>query len=136
MHYKTGETKISHFKTKTMKLNSKSHGAIDYAVVLFLWLSPTLFGLPKITSTFTYILGAIHLILTITTNFELGLIKIIPFKVHGIIELIVSIALLAAAFYLGSLEGDLSRNFYIGCAIAVFLTWLITDYKSSNKLSA
>jgi hypothetical protein len=117
-----------------MKLNSKSHGVIDYAVVLFLWLSPTLFGLPKITSIFTYILGAIHLILTITTNFELGLIKIIPFKIHAVIELMVSIILFAAAFYLGRLEGDLSRNFYLGFAIAVFLTWLITDYKNDKEI--
>lgn len=115
-------------------LNSKTHGVIDYAVVLFLWLSPTLFGLGRVTSIFTYILGAIHLILTITTNFEFGLIKIIPFKIHGIVELIVSITLFAAAFYLGSLEGDLSRNFYIGFAIAVFLTWLITDYKKDNQI--
>ena len=114
-----------------MKLNSKTHGAIDYAVVLFLWLSPTIFKLPEITSTFTYILGAIHLVLTLATNFEFGVIKIIPFKIHGLIELIVSIALFGAAFYLGKIENDLARNFYIGFSIAVFATWLITDY--SNK---
>ena len=115
-------------------LNSKIHGVIDYAVVLFLWLSPTLFGLGSITSIFTYILGAVHLILTITTNFEFGLIKIIPFKIHAIVELMVSIVLFAAAFYLGSLEGNLSRNFYICFAIAVFLTWLITDYKTDKQI--
>ena len=115
-----------------MKLNSSIHGAVDYGVVLFLFLSPTVFVLPEITSKFTYALGVIHLILTITTNFELGLFKIIPFKIHGIIELIVSLALVAVAFYLGNLEGDLARNFYLSFAIAVFVTWLITDYKSSS----
>ncbi len=116
-----------------MKLNSKIHGVIDYGVVLFLLLSPTLFGLPEITSKFTYALGIIHLILTITTKFELGIFKIISFKIHGIIELIVSLALIGVAFYLGNLEGDFSRNFYLGFAIAVFLTWLATDYKSASS---
>lgn len=114
-----------------MKINSKIHGAIDYLVVIFLILSPWLFGLDEITTTFTYVLAAIHLILTITTKYEFGLIKIIPFNVHGIIELVVAIVLIGVAFYLGNLEGDLSRNFYLSFGIAVFITWLITDYKTS-----
>lgn len=114
-----------------MKLNSKTHGAIDYLVVAFLLLSPTLFGLKGITATFTYVLAAIHLLLTVTTSFEFGLVKLIPFKIHGLIELIVSIALIGVAFYLGNLEGELSRNFYLAFGVAVFLTWTITDYKTS-----
>ncbi len=116
-----------------MKLNSKIHGAIDYGVVLFLLLSPTLFALPDTTSKFTYALAVIHFFLTITTKFELGLFKIIPFKIHGMIELIVSLALVGVAFYLGNLEGDLARNFYLAFALAVFLTWLLTDYNSTSK---
>ncbi|HXH99165.1 MAG TPA: hypothetical protein VNI52_02770 [Sphingobacteriaceae bacterium] len=114
-----------------MKLNSKIHGAIDYAVVIFLLLSPTLFGLPGTTAIFTYVLAVIHLLLTVTTNFEYGLIRIIPFSVHGIIELIVSFVLIGVAFYLGNIEGDLARNFYLSIGAAVFLTWLMTDYKTS-----
>lgn len=115
-----------------MKINSKIHGVIDYLVVIFLWLSPSIFNLPEITSTITYIIGAIHLTLTVLTKYELGIIKVIPLKVHGWIELIVSIALIGVAFFLGSEEGNLSRNFYIGFALAVFLTWLITDYQSNE----
>lgn len=119
-----------------MKLNSRIHGAIDYLVVVFLVLSPTLFALPEITAMFTYALAAIHLVLTMATEFEFGVFKIIPFRIHGIIELIVSLSLIGVAFYLGNLEGDVSRNFYLAFAAAVFLTWIITDYKSSSKTLA
>jgi hypothetical protein len=52
----------------TMKvLNSKIHGIIDYLVVAFLLLSPSLFALPNYSSTFSYTLGGIHLLLTIFT---------------------------------------------------------------------
>lgn len=112
-----------------MKIPSKSHGILDYIIVVFLAISPTFFNLPEITSIFTYVLAGIHLGLTVSTKFELGLIKIIPFKIHGWIELIVSISLIGVAFYLGNKEGDIARNFYIGVAVAVFLTWLITDYR-------
>ena len=114
-----------------MKLNSRIHGAIDYGVVLFLLLSPTLFKLPETTAMVTYALGVIHLLLTITTNFEMGLLKIIPFSIHGMIELVVSISLIGLAFYLGSIEGDLARNFYLAFGAAVFLTWVLTDYKNT-----
>ena len=116
-----------------MKLNSKIHGIIDYFVVLFFWVSPMAFGLGETTAWFTYILGGIHLLLTLFTNFEMGVFKVIPFKLHGWIELVVSIALIGVAFYLGRLDGTLSRNFYLGVAVAIFLTWLITDYKTEQR---
>ncbi|MEP1306938.1 MAG: hypothetical protein ABJK11_03610 [Balneola sp.] len=116
-----------------MKLSSKLHGIIDYVVVVFLLASPSLFGLPEFTACCTYILAGIHFTLTILTDFELGLIKVIPFKVHGMVELIVSLALIGFAFYVGGREGDLARNFYIGFGIAVFLTWLISEYKKPEN---
>ena len=75
-------------------------------------------------------LAIVHLLLTVLTNFKAGVFKLIPFKVHGYIELIVAVALIAIAFYFGNTEGNMARNFYIGFGIAVFLTWLLTDYNS------
>ena len=118
-----------------MKLNSKIHGIIDYGVVLFLWISPSIFSLPSTTSLFTYILGGVHLTLTLLTNFEMGIIRVIPLKIHGWIELIVAISLVGAAFYLGNLDGDLARNYYLGFSAAVFGTWLLTDYQGVHLAS-
>jgi len=115
-----------------MKLNSKIHGIIDYAVVLFLFISPKLFNLPSVTALVTYIIAVVHFTLTILTDFELGIIKVIPLKIHGWIELIVSIALVGLAFLLGGMEGDLARNFYLAFAAAVFITYLLTDYKGAK----
>ncbi|MBK0381978.1 hypothetical protein I5M32_03315 [Pedobacter sp. SD-b] len=111
-------------------INSRIHGIIDYLVVIFLLASPTLFSLAGTTALFTYILAGIHLALTICTNYEYGLVRFIPLKIHGYIELVVSLALVGLAFYLGSLEGNVSRNFYIGFAIAVFVVWILTDYRT------
>lgn len=116
-------------------LNSKIHGVIDYAVVAALWLSPTIFNLPPTTSFFTYVLGAIHLALTVSTDFEVGVVKLVPLKIHGIIELIVSVVLVIVSFYLGSAEGAVARNFYLVVAVAVFATWVVTDYTYASKRS-
>ncbi|MEZ5059022.1 MAG: hypothetical protein R2879_18465 [Saprospiraceae bacterium] len=53
-------------------------------------------------------------------------------KVHGWIELIVAMALIPIALLLGDEEGDLSKYFYLGFSGAVFIVWLITDYKSAH----
>ncbi|MEP6737064.1 MAG: hypothetical protein ABJA70_16190, partial [Chryseolinea sp.] len=107
-----------------MKLSSKIHGIIDYVVVVFLLASPSVFPLGEFTSIFTYVLGGIHLALTIGTDFEAGIFKLIAFRIHGVIELIVAVALVALAFYFGSIDGDVARNYYLGFGIAVFVTWL------------
>lgn len=114
-------------------LNSKLHGIIDYIVVVFLWLSPTLFAFPSLTAGATYAIGGVHFLLTIFTAFKFGIFKIVPLKIHGLIELIVSIALVPLAFYLGSVDGSASKLFYLLFALAVFATWLISDYDLPKK---
>ena len=114
-------------------INARVHGIIDYLVVLFLAFAPSIFSLPELATTFAYILAVAHLGLTILTYFKFGVVKLISFPLHGVIELLVSFVLVGLAFYLGIEEGTLARNFYLGFAIAVFLTWLFTDYKSASS---
>lgn len=112
-------------------INSKLHGIIDYIVVLFLMLAPTLFGLSALIAFLTYALGLIHLTLTIFTNFSYGVVKVIPLKIHGLIELIVAIALMASPLMLDGLtEHSIDRFFFAGFGVAVLLTWALTDYSN------
>ena len=113
-------------------INSKIHGLIDYAFIGLLWLAPMIFGLEEKAFMFSNILGSIHLILTIFTNFEFGLFRFIPFKIHGLVGLIVPFLLIGVAIYLAYVENDFSRNYFFGVAVAVFATWIFTDYKSFN----
>ncbi|MFA6273885.1 MAG: hypothetical protein WC662_01880 [Candidatus Paceibacterota bacterium] len=117
-------------------INSKIHGFLDYVVVVFLLVSPHLFSLPAATSLFTYILAGVHFVLTVLTNFELGLFRIVPFEIHGSVEVVVSILLVIAAFVLGVVDNSLARNFYLGVALVVFITWLFTDYSSLKDIGS
>ena len=98
-------------------------------VVAFLIDSPILFELPVTTSNFTYILTRIHFLLTLFTNFELVLFKVVSFKAHGVIELVVSISLVIVAFILEIIDNSFSRDFYLGVALLFFLTYKFTDYR-------
>jgi hypothetical protein len=112
-------------------ISPKIHGIIDYLVVLFLLASPMAFGLNGFTAIFTYALGLVHLLLTLLTDFNAGLFKVIPFPLHGIIELIVGVALIVLAFTL--FKGDPTGHlFYICFGVAVLISWLFTDYNGAK----
>lgn len=114
-------------------INAKVHGLLDYLTVVFLFLSPTLFDMDGQLATFTYILGVVHLLLTILTAFELGLIKVIPFRIHGIIEIIVSIALGFVAYWFFTLENMTGFYFYLSLAIVILLVYSLTDFTSATS---
>src|ERR1700735_2896940 len=103
-------------------ISPKMHGIIDYLVVIFLLASPTIFGFTGLLSTFTYALGIVHLLLTILTNYSVGLIKIIPFTFHGTIEFIVGVALIVLAYTLFRDEGT-GKLYYIIFGTIILLTW-------------
>src|SRR6201994_5168564 len=81
-------------------ITPRVHAFIDLLVVVFLFASPSIFGFTGTLAMFTYVLGIIHLILTLLTDFSVGVVKIIPLPIHGIIEFIIGVVLIALAYTL------------------------------------
>ncbi len=118
---------------KIMKIiNSKVHGILDYATAIFLAAAPTLFQMEGTLCIFTYVLAGVHFALTALTAFEPGLIKVIPFKIHGLIELVVSVALLGVAIWFRSNENELGFYFYLALAFVIIIVFLLTDFNTSK----
>lgn len=113
-------------------ISSKVHGLLDYATVVFLLLSPTFFKMDGTLATFTYVLAGVHFVLTILTAFEPGLIKVIPFRLHGLIEIFVAIALTGAAFWFRSQDDGLGYHFYLALAVIILLVFMLTDFTSAD----
>jgi hypothetical protein len=113
-------------------LSPKVHGIIDYLVVVFLLLAPALFGLKGRIVTFTYILAGVHLLLSILTNYTVGLVKLVPFPLHGLIELAVSVALIILSYTLFK-NNPTGKMFYLAFGAGLLLVWLVTDYKNGPE---
>lgn len=109
------------------------HGLLDYATVIFLLAAPTIFEMEGELHTFTYALAGVHLVLTALTAFEVGIVKIIPFKVHGLLEVVVAIALAGVALWFRSNENDLGFYFYIGLAIVIMVVFLLTEFRNNER---
>lgn len=110
-------------------IGSWSHGVIDYAMVVFLIVGPRVVGFSGKQATFCYVLAAVHLALTLLTRFPLGVMKIVGFPLHGAVELLASIVILALPWIAAFARGVLSRNFFLSVGLLLFFIWLLTDYR-------
>lgn len=116
-------------------ISSKVHGILDYLTVIFLFASPTLFNMEGILCNFTYALACIHLLLTVLTNFEPGVFKVIPFRIHGLIEVAVSVILIGVGAWFRSNVNPLGFYFYMCLAIVILIVFLLTDFKQPKNTS-
>ncbi|MEJ7611453.1 MAG: hypothetical protein WKF88_09790 [Ferruginibacter sp.] len=114
-------------------LSSKAHGILDYLFSVFILLTPTLFHLGGRICTVIYVLGAVHLLLTILTDFEVGLVKMIPFRIHGLIEMAVSLALLVIAFVFYQYDNEFGFYYFLSLAGVVLIVFIISDFTGSPE---
>ena len=117
-------------------IGSWSHGIIDYATVVLLLVGPRVVGFTGKQATFCYILGAVHLVLTLLTRFPLGVMKVIGFPLHGAVEFLAAIVVLALPWIAAFARGVLSRNFFVSIGLLIFFVWLLTDYRGLRGAAA
>lgn len=111
-------------------LTSKIHGILDYLTSLFFLAAPTLFNLSETGTYLAYTLAVVHFLMTVLTGFSMGWIRVVPFTLHGNVELLVSIVLVVVPLLLPDFFGNTDRVLFSACGIAIFIVWLLTQYKS------
>jgi SPW repeat len=114
-------------------LSARIHGYLDFLVVILFASAPAVLHLSGISATLSYLLAGVHLAVTLLTDFPSGVLKVIPFQIHGWIELIVAPTLAVCPWVLGFSGDQTATVFYVAFGGVVFLTWVITDYKGTGK---
>ncbi|MGH8592476.1 MAG: SPW repeat domain-containing protein [Gammaproteobacteria bacterium] len=117
-------------------LNPRTHGYLDYVTVILFLVAPTVLGLTGIPAMLAYALAIIHLVMTLVTNFPLGVVKFIPFTIHGWVERVVGPLLIIVPFVLGFSTDLAARNFYVAIGVVIVLVGLVTDYKGTETVKA
>ncbi len=115
-------------------INPVVHGLLDFAMVILFAAAPSLFHLTGLGSALSYILAIVHLVLTLSTAFAVGMFKAVPLVVHGVIELIVALALIALGLAVFGAE-PISRAFYIIVGILLFVIWLLSNYRGEKAVT-
>jgi hypothetical protein len=114
-------------------ITSRAHGILDYLTVLIFALAPTLLTLSEMATILAYTLAAVHLLMTLFTGFSLSLIKIIPFQIHGYVELIVGLILAVGPWLTGGFFSPTGQLFFGVMGIVILIVWTLTTYKNPLK---
>lgn len=109
-------------------LNPKVHGILDYALAILFLLAPTLFGFTDPAATLSYVVGVVYIITSLLTKYPLGVIKLIPFPTHGVLETIMAVSWLIFPWIFGFSGDAAGRNFFIIAGVALLVLVLLTDY--------
>lgn len=83
-------------------ISTKVHGYLDYMMGLLLIVAPFIFRFPEGAATYLpIVLGAGTFVYSLMTDYELGLLKVIPMKGHLGIDLMAGLLLIAAPWLFG-----------------------------------
>lgn len=110
-------------------LSPKAHAFVDYGIVAMMLAAPTLFNFIGTAAVLCYVVAAFHLLMTLATAFPGGALRLIPFPIHGVIELVAGVSLLALPFILGFGEVEVARNFFMIMGLATIAAWTVTNYR-------
>ena len=101
------------------------HAYVDYPVALTLIALPFILGLGSsniIALRLSVATGIAAFILTLLTDHKLGVFKVIPFKVHLIVDAIVGIVFIAAPFVFSFKGMDANYYWILGAAVLILVS--------------
>jgi len=116
-------------------ISDKIHGIIDYVTVLLLALAPSVLGFTGTAALISYALAIIHLSMTVFTDMPLGFVKVIPIKLHALVELAVGPVLVAGALLLPKLFAG-GQAFFVAAGVVIFAVWLLSNYGPAVEAKA
>lgn len=112
-------------------ISARAHGVIDYLTVALFALAPTLFGLTGTAATLAYALAAVHLVMTLITNFPMGVAGVVPLRVHGIVELLVAMSLMGIGMF--NFGTDTTAGlFYLLIGLVILVVWVLSSYREMD----
>ncbi len=106
------------------------HAIADYAVAITLIAVAFAVGGSGKAVAAGVVIGAVVLVVSMLTRYPLGVIKVLPFKVHSAGDYLATALLLASPFALGFTHSDRGLTIvYLGAGVAVLAVSLITNYQ-------
>lgn len=113
-------------------LNPTIHGVLDYGLAIAFLLAPGLFGFSETAANLSYIFGVVYLGASFLTRYPLGVVKMIPFPVHGVLESIMAAAWIVLPWLLGFAADQAGRNFFLFAGVALLGVVVLTDYRATG----
>jgi hypothetical protein len=114
-------------------ISSEAHAALDYLTVVIFALAPTVIGLSGVAAIISYVLAVVHLSMTLVTDMPFSLVKILPIRLHALVELVVGPVLVIGGLLLEFPAP--ARTFFVVMGVIIFAVWLLSSYARSTGQS-
>ena len=112
------------------------HGLLDYALGAVFLLAPSLLGMDSTAAGLAHAIGIALIVVSLITRYPLGLFKLMPFPVHGVLESLMAVAWIAAPWLLGFSADAAGRNFFVVAGIGLLAVVAMTNYRGAESLRA
>jgi len=108
-------------------ITTKAHGLLDYIFAVFLFTSPWAFGfnLGGAETGIPVTIGTMIPILSLFTKYEGGLIRVIPMRIHLLIDILTGAILAFSPWFFGFADKVYIPHLVLG--IFMIISSLLTD---------
>ena len=114
-------------------ITPQAHGLYDVYIICMLFLSPILWGMTGEPRWILWSLCLIHFLVVFFSNFGYGIVKLLPMKVHGYLELLVGLSLPFMPYVFNFANRPNERHFFNGAAFLLLVFWFLTDYRYAGR---
>ena len=108
------------------------HGAIDYGFLAVGLVGPTVLGLNGAARVVFGLLALAQGTLNAFTDHALALKRLVPFRIHGRLELGGIPIYVVLTILTGALEGARAYTLYFGAGAVLLAVYLLTDWKATD----
>lgn len=119
-------------------ITRKIHSILDYPVAASLIATPFILGLGATTPAARWLsvaTGIAAFVLTLLTDHETGVVRVVPFWMHVAVDRLVGVTFLAAPFALGFAGLD-AAYYWVNAVAVLTVTWLLAAPEAGNTAKA
>jgi len=111
-------------------ISPKLHGVIDYLAVPLLLAAGPLFHFDGRPAEITSTLAGVVLIYSLFTAYPLGLVRMIAFPLHRVIDIVLAAAMIVSPFLLRFSDTAPARNFFVATGALFLVVVALTDFRA------
>lgn len=110
-------------------ISRRLHGVLDYGYAAAIAAAPEIFKFQNqpAATILCRALGALTLVTSFCTRYELGAIRVLPFKIHLAADALTGIFSLGAPFLLGFSKHERARNAFVGFGVLALVVASLTQ---------
>jgi hypothetical protein len=107
-------------------ISNEVHAVLDYVTVVIFAFAPTVIGLSGVAAIISYVLAVVHLSMTLVTDMPFSLAKLVPIKLHALVEAVVGPVLVIGGLFIAF--STPARVFFVAMGVIIIAVWLLSSY--------